>query len=208
MKAQQSKPAILWDMDGTLAPTNEIHERAFQEVLLDLGIRDFSYDRVRGWKTIRVFESYGFTGDRLQELVQRKQNLAYQAALEFEFPLKSLEILRSFSRAGFLQAIVTGASERFTKTVMRSVEVEGLIQCWVVAENSPHSKPDPSPFLLACEALGVRPSDCFVVEDSEEVLQNLLPLQFRQLLLIGSSSKNAKIQSIEPLEKILSVLSS
>lgn len=37
---------------------------------------------------------------------------------------------------------------------------------WVTADNITRGKPDPQPYLLGAEKLGLAPRDCFVFEDA------------------------------------------
>ncbi len=53
---------------------------------------------------------------------------------------------------------------------MKSLEVLGLLDRFdtmVCAGDYKKSKPDPEPFLMAAERLGIAPADCLVFEDTE-----------------------------------------
>jgi HAD superfamily hydrolase (TIGR01509 family) len=176
---------VLWDMDGTLVSTNQLHDQAYREVLRHTGLSDFEYDRFKGWKTTRVFEFLGFKGAELEGLVARKQKIAFEAAQNFHFPESSLDLLKNLHRQGLRQAIVTGASERFTKTILRPALEAELFDFLITAESSSFSKPHPAPFLLACERFKVGPNQCVVVEDSLEVLHGLLPTDFHRRFLLS-----------------------
>jgi len=204
--------AILWDMDGTLTPTNSIHDRSYQKVFQDLGINDFVYEKVKGWKTTRVFEARGFKEPQLSELVKKKQDLAFKDAENFTIPIQIVEVLRKLSQKGFRHAIVTGASSRFTQSILKEPIAEGLIELLITSEEPVTSKPDPAPFLRACEKLKIRPEEAVVVEDAEEVLLHLRPKNFAQLFLItenySESEKNADFISIKHPLEVLDWLSS
>ena len=56
----------------------------------------------------------------------------------------------------------------------RSLEVLGILDKFdtlVCAGDYTRSKPDPEPFLVAAERLGVAPADCLVFEDTEMGIQ-------------------------------------
>lgn len=179
-------------MDGTLTPTNSIHDRSYQQVFQDLGIQNFNYHDYKGWKTVRVFESFGFKEPQLSQLVKKKQDLAFQEAENFKFPPSVLEVLRELSKKGFRHAIVTGASARFTKSVLREVLAQDLIDLLITSEEPVASKPDPAPFMLACQRLNIQPPEAIVVEDAEEVLRQLATKNFAQLFLVTNEGVSEK----------------
>jgi HAD superfamily hydrolase (TIGR01509 family) len=58
--------------------------------------------------------------------------------------------------------------------VTKSLELLGLLDKFpvlVCAEDYTRSKPDPEPFLVAAERLGIAPADCLVFEDTEMGVQ-------------------------------------
>ena len=48
--------AIVFDMDGVLVLSSEIHRQAFEEILTPLGVA-FSYERFAGWRTSEVIRT-------------------------------------------------------------------------------------------------------------------------------------------------------
>ena len=51
--------------------------------------------------------------------------------------------------------------------MLRAAGIDTLITATVCADDTSALKPDPKPYLLACRALGVRPSRAVAVEDTE-----------------------------------------
>ncbi len=61
------------------------------------------------------------------------------------------------------------ASSTRTEVVRRELAAAGLLDCFtavICGDQVARSKPAPDIFLAAAEALGARPEDCFVIEDS------------------------------------------
>jgi sugar-phosphatase len=50
--------------------------------------------------------------------------------------------------------------------MLRLAGVEGDVRAVVATEDVPRGKPDPAPYLLAAEQLGVPPGECVAFEDS------------------------------------------
>ena len=64
-------------------------------------------------------------------------------------------------------AVVSGSTR---ESVVRSLETLGILEKFdvlVCAGDYKRGKPDPEPFLMAAEKLGVSPGDCLVFEDTE-----------------------------------------
>jgi HAD superfamily hydrolase (TIGR01509 family) len=68
-------------------------------------------------------------------------------------------------------AVVSGSTR---DSVTRSLKTLGILdkfETLVCAGDYTKSKPDPEPFLIAAERLGVAPEDCLVFEDTEMGIQ-------------------------------------
>jgi len=74
-----------------------------------------------------------------------------------------LDLLRSLSPERW--TVVTSATERLARLRMSSVGIP-VPERIVAAENVTLGKPDPQPFLVGAELLGLAPQECVVFEDS------------------------------------------
>ncbi len=63
-------------------------------------------------------------------------------------------------------AVVSGSSRRTVVEMLRLAGVEGDVRLVVATEDVSSGKPDPAPYLLAAERLGVPPEECLAFEDS------------------------------------------
>lgn len=63
-------------------------------------------------------------------------------------------------------AVVSGSSRRTVDEMLRLAGVEGEVCLIVATEDVRRGKPDPAPYLLAAERLGVPPEECLAFEDS------------------------------------------
>lgn len=63
-------------------------------------------------------------------------------------------------------AVVSGSSRRLVDETLRLAGVESDVRVVVATEDTPRGKPDPAPYLLAAERLGVPPGECLAFEDS------------------------------------------
>ena len=68
-------------------------------------------------------------------------------------------------------AIVTSSNRETLTLVCDQLDLHGLVTATVTAEDCTRSKPDPQPFTLAAQRLGVPCERCLVFEDSAAGVQ-------------------------------------
>jgi HAD superfamily hydrolase (TIGR01509 family) len=76
------------------------------------------------------------------------------------------ELLRDLRADGVPTALVTMSYERFVAPVLE-VLPPGSFDVVVTGDAVTHGKPHPEPYLHAARLLGVEPSDCVAIEDSQ-----------------------------------------
>lgn len=189
-----SYDAVLFDLDGVITPTAEVHMRAwailFDEVLRDRGVAEpytdadyFAhvdgkprYDGVRDFLASRGIElPEGSPSDRsdagtVAGLGNRKNDV-FASILRADgvqaYP-GSLDLLEQLGSAGTAVAIVS--SSRNARAVLAAAGIGerfGVVVDGVVAaERGLPGKPAPDTFLDAAGQLGATPGRCVVVEDA------------------------------------------
>lgn len=75
------------------------------------------------------------------------------------------ELLSALDAAGIPWGLVTHKSESLTASVMEASGLSGREACAVCGDTLEESKPHPAPVLLACNKLGVEPSETLFVGD-------------------------------------------
>jgi len=79
------------------------------------------------------------------------------------------DLLLSVRDAGLATALVTTTPRRIADIVLTAIRDDlgsDPFDLSLCGDEVPARKPDPSPYLMAMDALGVRPEECVVVEDS------------------------------------------
>jgi beta-phosphoglucomutase len=163
---------IIWDMDGTLVDTAELHFAAWFAVSRE-NHRDFTradFAATFGHRNPEIVH-YLF-GNRFDEaevarLGDRKEVLyraAAQKGVELLPGVRSL--LESLHRAGAKQAIGSSAPRANLDLILQLTGIAPFLDAVVAMEDTQRGKPDPQVFLVAAEKLGVPPARCVVVEDA------------------------------------------
>jgi HAD superfamily hydrolase (TIGR01509 family) len=79
----------------------------------------------------------------------------------------ALELLDALAREGVPTALVTASPRAVADTVLEVLGGASRFAVSVTTDDTEHTKPAPDPYLAACRALGVDPSGCVAVEDTE-----------------------------------------
>lgn len=166
---------VIFDLDGVLVTTDELHYRAWKRLADEEDIpfnRDVN-QRLRGVSRMASLEillenaTAVYTPQQKAELAKRKNN-CYRESLSSITPADvldgALEMLRALRQRGIKIAI--GSSSKNAPLIMERTDLLGEVDEIVDGNDITRSKPDPEVFLLAAERMGLEPSECLVVEDA------------------------------------------
>jgi len=163
--------ALIFDMDGTLVDTDELHFDAYVRVFADLGMpleRPEYNSRMAGRPNLEILREYfpDATDDYHRDLATLKERTFRDLSPAWE-PLAGLTALLAWARERELkQALVTSAPRDMAAHLLRAVGLAGTFDVEVYADELPRGKPDPLPYRVALERLGVSAAQAVVFEDS------------------------------------------
>lgn len=163
--------ALLFDMDGTLVDTDDLHFAAYVTVFADLGITlgRAEYDaRMAGRPNLEILRDYfpAETEAFRVALMNLKEDTFLRASPAWE-PLEGVrELLRWAREAGLERALVTSAPRDNAGHLLRAVGLDKTFSPEVYAGELLRGKPDPLPYRTALELLGLEPQQALVFEDS------------------------------------------
>jgi beta-phosphoglucomutase-like phosphatase (HAD superfamily) len=162
--------ALLFDCDGTLAETAELHHYALTAALKKLG-----HDLPRQWYLDRI----GLSLDGL--LVEFKDLCGIRLAPDDISPvqepiycgntsmIREIDIVTAIVRtnAGKIpMAVVSSSSRSMVMATLDALQLTPFFSTVVTAEDVVNPKPAPDGFLKAAQRLQIEPSRCLVFEDS------------------------------------------
>jgi len=171
--ALSARPALLFDLDGTLVDSVYQHVLAWRDALHDEGL-DLSVWRIHrrigmsGGLFLKALErELGMTlGEGRAESLRQSHAKALLGRLEQIRPLPGArELLTTLSSMRVPWAVATSGAE---KTAGPTLAMLGIPEGTpiVTRDQVAYAKPNPDLFIAAAERLGVPPADCFVVGDS------------------------------------------
>ncbi|HDZ8830701.1 TPA: HAD-IA family hydrolase [Aeromonas dhakensis] len=163
--------ALLLDMDGTL-----VHSTGEVETVWRLWCRRHRLDpepvltMCHGVRSREVIRTLAPQLDLAQE-VALLDDLEIHHTGQTEALAGARTLLASLPVERW--ALVTSASQRVARHRLRSAGLP-LPALLVGAEDVEHGKPDPAPYLLAAERLGLAAADCLVFEDAPAGISSAL----------------------------------
>jgi HAD superfamily hydrolase (TIGR01509 family) len=164
--------AYLFDCDGTIADSMPLHYIAWGRALREYGCTSFTEELFYAWGGMPVGDVVAELNRRgglsipIEEFAHRKENLYYELIHQLQpIPEVLEQIHLQHGKVPF--AVVSGSTR---ESVVKSLEALGILDLFdtlVCAGDYTRGKPDPEPFLLAAQRLGVDPKRCLVFEDAE-----------------------------------------
>lgn len=170
--------AVLWDMDGTLIDSEELHWRAWREAMADEGI-SITHDQFlssfgqRNDSIIPLWLGADASPEKVSKIERAKEERFRSEVREAGVsPLPgAIAWVERLSESGWLQAIASSAPRANIEAVLEKMGAASYFQTIVSAEDVSRGKPDPEVYLVAASRLGARPDRCIVVEDAAAGLE-------------------------------------
>lgn len=166
--------AVIFDMDGLMIDTERIAQKAWQQVGDEWGYT-FSDDvymqaigRTKEDTGILFKEAYGESFP-FAEMYAQKQALLHEAVLHGEIPIKAglVELLDWLEAAQMPKAVATSTARPTATIKLRKTGLIDRFPVTVCGDEIVNGKPAPDIYLKAAAGLGIDPSKCLVLEDSE-----------------------------------------
>jgi beta-phosphoglucomutase len=164
--------AAIWDMDGTLVDTAEMHFAAWVRLCRELG-RSFTradFAATFGKRNPEILHHlFGpiFTDSQIEEFGARKEDYYKAAAAGGVDLLPGVRpLLQALNAAGVKNAVGSSAPRGNVDLILKLTQTTALFQAICSAEDTTRGKPDPEIFLIAASRLDAPPSQCVVFEDA------------------------------------------
>lgn len=182
--------AVLWDLDGVLVDTSELHFKAWKETLttvgLDLTEKDFA--RVNGMNNRRILQTLvgiNISEDKIERLAGEKEKLFLKRRHLCRLFPGVLEWLKYFQTNGFKQAVASSAPQINIEILMKQFSIQKYFNLLQTSEGMA-GKPDPQIFLTAAKKMQTKAQNCLVIEDSLAGIQAARNAKMRTLAVATS----------------------
>lgn len=165
--------AVIFDVDGTLVDSVDLHARAWQEALAHFG-KQFDFERVRyqigkgGDQLMPVFLSPQELDEFGEELEEYRGELFKREYLPRVKGLPAVrELFRRVKDEGLRVALASSAKADELETYKKIARIEDLVEEETSSDAAEKSKPHPDIFEAALKRLGdTLPAEAVVVGDT------------------------------------------
>jgi HAD superfamily hydrolase (TIGR01509 family) len=162
--------AVLWDMDGVLADTSQLHFETWASVLTEQGIPfdRKKFHRIYGLKNRDILPYLATRPLEPQwiDWISDQKEQAFRQTLPGLLPLPGvLNWLHRFKSWSWKQAVASSAPPENVEDLVDVLGIREYFDALVTPGDLP-GKPDPAVFLKASSQLDVLVNHCLVIEDS------------------------------------------
>ena len=169
--------ALIFDMDGTLVDSGQLHEQAWIAMFERFGIpldrplmRSLAGVPTNG--TIEILlEKFNLSiPASIAEMTAYKEKYVHENMHTFVKPTALIDVAKQYHGKKRM-AIGTGATTAEAKIILKLCGLDHYMNAVVGADQVTNPKPAPDTFLRCAELLGANAAHCVVFEDSKLGLQ-------------------------------------
>jgi len=201
MRVTTSIEGLVFDLDGTLAATEPLHEEAWLSVLYEQGLTQLDSSWFEQW--------VGHTDNRLAASVVAEFQLAADAASLQDakrryYHARARKAAQLFPAVGeglsalakkYPIALATSSSDADADAVFSGTGIDQYFRSIVTCDRVAERKPAPECYLLACRELGLPPKNCIAFEDSPAGVEAAYRAGLTVLAILSSKTKEELSQA-------------
>ncbi len=207
--------AVIFDMDGVIVDSEPRHERAFLDVLREIGFGDghglrFSDYIGRADREIWLdFLARYKPKQTIEELLAMKRERVLDLLRREKPVFEGLPELVENLAGSYRLAVASGSERAVVEEVVCLTGLQRFFQAVVSSADAPRGKPAPDIFLRAGELLAVTPADCWVIEDSKPGVAAGLAAGMRVIAITNTypaeelGAANHVVQTYEQIQSLL-----
>jgi HAD superfamily hydrolase (TIGR01509 family) len=162
-----SQKCILFDFDGVIADTESQYDQFWAAIGRDfqLGGDSFAAD-IKGTTISCIFNTYFPHASPEVRAGIADACRKFELQMDFRFVAGARAFINYLRMQGCKMAVVTSSPTAKMTVALRQLQLTGVFDAMITADDITRGKPDPMCYLRAAEKLQAAPADCVVFEDS------------------------------------------
>lgn len=190
--------AIFWDNDGVLVDTEALFFAANREIFAERG-HELDLESYVEWslrRGVSVFDMLADTTPEERESLRAERNRRYERMLRRGVDVfDGVEACLQSLHGRIPMAIVTSAYADHFEIIHAQTGLLKYFEFALRGGDYARHKPHPDPYLDAARRMGVDPSKCLVVEDSERGLMAAVAAGMRCVVVPNPLALNANLDA-------------
>ncbi|WP_339840036.1 HAD family phosphatase [uncultured Maribacter sp.] len=188
---------VIFDMNGVITDDEDLHELATQKTFEKVGLsitpdiyRQYCLGRTDASAFVDLIGNFHLKDQEVSSIINDK-SILYQ-----ELIADNLKIYPGVIRLienlclKYTLALTTSSTFEEAQTVVNQLEIENLFKVIVSSNDVKRGKPDPEPYLLTAEKLGVSSDNCVVIEDSENGIRSAIAAGMKCIALPNTENRD------------------
>ncbi len=205
--------AIIFDMDGVLIDSEPVHQVATDVVARRYGLPTvtpevfarYFYGRTDYSGFLDYLTAVGRTDLSVEVLIDANAaEYARRFATEVRPFRDAIDTLHACAVRGYHLAIVSGGRNSEVQAVVERFALGRLLDVTVGGDDVPVGKPDPAPYLLGAQRLGVLPDACLVIEDAPAGVASAVAAGMR-CLAVDRSGQSDRLSQADRVVKTVTI---
>ena len=160
--------AVAFDFNGTLSDDEPVLARVYSELFAELGhplTPDEYYEHLAGHTDEEMFVRW--LGESSEELIRERVRRYNTLVSDGSTVDKDVRDAVRWAAARMPVAVVSAALRDEIEPVLNASGLRDLFALVLSQDDVTRGKPDPQPYLLAAERLGLSPDELLVFEDTD-----------------------------------------
>lgn len=202
--------AVIFDMDGVIIDSEQVHKEAAYVLIDRLGfsVSETLFETFTGrrsvdcWQMMMDAQEEAVSHDPAK-LAEEEEDIffsLYYDEAKAELVPGVQELMMKFRSLGLKLIVASSSPIIAIEKMLTHFRLESVFSGYVSGEQVTHGKPEPDIFLAAAEKLGVDPSDCLVIEDSDA---GLLAAKRAGMKAIGYANPNSHNQQLNEADLVV-----
>lgn len=197
--------AVIFDLDGTLVNAYQAVERSMNYALVKSGfpkVSALTIKRAVGWGDRHLIE--GFVGKenaaRVLGIYRRHHKKSLKTGVKF-LP-GAQQLLKEFDERGFILAIASNRPTKFTRIILRVLNIEHHFDYVLCGDKIERPKPYPDILRLILKKYGLYCRQALYVGDMTIDVQTGKSAGVRTVAVLTGSSTRSQIEALKPFKII------
>lgn len=202
--------AVIFDMDGVIIDSEQVHKEAAYVLIGRLGfsVSETLFETFTGRRSVDCWqlmmdaqqEEVSYDPVKLAEEEEEIFFSLYYDQLKAELVPGVQELIMKFRSMGLKLIVASSSPIIAIEKMLTHFRLESVFAGFVSGEQVEHGKPEPDIFLAAAKELGVDPSDCLVIEDSDA---GVLAAKKAGMKAIGYANPNSHNQQLNEADLVV-----